>query len=29
MLFERTFTVKVAPMHLRVFDESTSFNFVV
>ena len=28
MLFERTFTVKIAPLHLRVFDESTSFNLL-
>ena len=28
MLFERTFTVKIAPLHLRVFDKSTSFNLL-
>jgi hypothetical protein len=28
MLFERTFTVKIAPLHLRVFDESFSFNLL-
>ena len=28
MLFERTFTVKIAPLHLRVFDESISFNLL-
>ena len=28
MLFERTFTMKIAPLHLRVFDESTSFNLL-
>ena len=28
MLFERTFTVKIAPLHLRVFAESTSFNLL-
>ena len=28
MLFERTFTVKIAPLHLRVFVESTSFNLL-
>ena len=28
ILFERTFTVKIAPLHLRVFVESTSFNLL-